>query len=70
MIIDISKITLQNINEYQNIGKKQRKPRGIIQKGKGTFDMKEYRKTKQYRDYQHNYYLNVTKLKRKGLLEE
>ena len=63
MVVDISEITLDNIHEYQ-IGYRKRKPRGINAKGKGTFDIKEYRKSKEYKEYQHNYYLRVTKLKR------
>ena len=49
MVIDISNITLENLNEYQCIFKKSRE-----------IDAKRNK----YQEYQHKYYLEVTKPKR------
>ena len=64
MLVDLSLITLDNLTEYQELFRKKRKPRGLNAKGKGTFNMEEYIKSKEYKEYQHNYYLRVTKKKR------
>jgi hypothetical protein len=57
-VIDISKITLDNINDYQPVFKSK--------KVRGKFN--------NIKEYQHQYYLEVTKLKRKlikdGLVEK
>ncbi len=63
-LIDISKVTLDNYKTYNEkikyeipkISNVKIKPKGIISA--------EERK-QQLKEYQHNYYLNVTKIKRK-----
>ena len=66
-LIDISKVTLDNYKTYNekikyeipkisNVKRNKIKPKGIISA--------EERK-QQLKEYQHNYYLNVTKIKRK-----
>lgn len=64
MVVDLSLITLDNLAEYQLLFRKKRKPRGLNAKGKGTFNMKEYRQSQEYKKYQHDYYIRVTKKKR------
>lgn len=72
-LIDISKITLSNYETYNekikyeiykvsNVKRNKMKP-------KGTTISAEERK-QQLKEYQHNYYLNVTKIKRKLAKED
>ncbi len=65
MIVDINEITLDNLYKYQ-IRYREKKPRTAWNKGKSnkSFNTKEYQQSKQYKEYQHNYYLKVTKPKR------
>lgn len=72
-LIDISKITLSNYETYNEkikyeINKVSIVKRNII-KPKETVISAEERK-QQLKEYQHNYYLNVTKIKRKLAKED
>lgn len=56
MVVDISKITLENLHIYQSTYRKKQKKTGLTKK-----------------EYQHKYYIEVTKQKRKqkrGVLDE
>lgn len=66
MVVDISEITLDNLYKYQPRykEKKLRTPWNKGNKESKSFNIKEYQQSKQYKEYQHNYYLRVTKLKR------
>ena len=72
-LIDISKITLSNYETYNEkikyeINKVSIVKRNII-KPKETAISAEERK-QQLKEYQHNYYLNITKIKRKLTKED
>ena len=64
MVIDISKITSENYTTYNEIVKyeipKQRQVRNIKSKKCKT----EEEKKQHIKEYQHQYYLQVTKIKR------
>ena len=66
MLIDISKITLENYSTYNEYIKyeipKQKEVRNISYRKK--YKTVEERK-QQIKEYQHQYYLQVTKIKRK-----
>ena len=84
MIIDISKLTLDNISMFNLIGK-TRKGQHLSTKEKDFINSvifkeiktervkrpiikrktSEKQRKQHYKEYQHNYYVNVTKLKRK-----
>ena len=61
MIVDISKVTLENLDYYRSLGTPKTKglPRGKNVVKRNNEDKKKYLK-----EYQHKYYMEVTKIKR------
>lgn len=65
MVVDISKINLENLYIYQSNYRKKRERRIVPREPK--------EKAKYYKEYQHEYYMRVTKPKRlekRGILSE
>lgn len=64
MIVDISKITLENLDYYRSLGAPKTKG---LPRGRNVIERSEKEKKKHLKEYQHKYYIEVTKIKREKI---